>query len=267
MYILSTFFVDNGYLMAIVWPMNIHSGTRDSHNNVVGNNTLNCKPASKWLVIVNDQSIPMPARIVKTAVIREQASIPDAYALVRDHESDNDVVMPDNGIADLGDGNVFYSEPICDVEPHRPCLEPAKLAYSVNDRWEIVIKPEQTGRTIRDLFNVPEDVELLRDFYSSHDEPVEADEPANFKDGPVFVTKKAGVTVKVNNKLVEFIKRHETGLGIKQTAIAQKVDIKEDFVLYKVKAGGELGPVINDAEKVKLHECEEFRAVTPDDNS
>jgi hypothetical protein len=175
--------------------------------------------------------------------------------------------MPDNGIADLGEGNVFYTEPACDVKPRVACLEPAKLGYSVDDRWEIVIKPDQTGRTIRDLFNLPEDVELLRDFHSPHDEPIEGDEPAHFKDGPVFITKKISITVKVNNNPVKFTKRHVTGLEIKQMAIAQKVDIKEDFVLYKVKPGGELGPVIKDGEKVKLHECEEFRAVTPDDNS
>jgi len=226
-----------------------------------------CHPAPKWMAIVNDQLIPMPERRVKVAVIREQASVPSDYALLRDHDSQNDVVMPDNGIADLGEGNVFYTEPVCDVKPRPTCLEPAKLGYSVDDRWEIVIKPDQTGHTIRDLFNLPEDVELLRDFHSPHDEQIESDEPANFKDGPVFVTKKAGVTVKVNNNPVEFTKRHVTGLEIKQTAIAQKVDIKEDFVLYKVKPGGELGPVIKDGEKVKLHECEEFRAVTPDDNS
>jgi hypothetical protein len=227
----------------------------------------NDRPAPKWAVVVNDQLIPMPERRVKIAVIREQANVPNDYALLRDYDSENDVVMPDNGMVDLGDGNVFYTEPACDVKPRPTCLELAKLGYSVDDRWEIVIKPEQTGRTIRDLFNLPEDVELLRDFHSPHDEPIEGDEPANFKAGPVFITKKTSITVKVNNNPVKFVKRHVTGLEIKQTAIAQKVDIKEDFALYKVKPGGELGPVIKDGEKVKLHECEEFRAVTPDDNS
>ncbi len=224
-------------------------------------------PAPKWMAIVNDQLIPMPERRVRAAVSREQASVPNDYALVRDHDSPNDFVMPDNGIVDLGEGNVFYTESVCDVNSRQPCLESAKLAYAVDDRWKIVIKPDQTGRTIRDLFNLPENVELLRDFHSPHDEPIEGDEPANFKAGPVFITKKAGVTVKVNNNPVEFTKRHVNGLEIKQTAIAQKVYIKEDFVLYKIKAGGGLGPVIKDGEKVKLHECEEFRAVTPDDNS
>jgi Multiubiquitin len=251
----------------MVWPMNTYSSNIEGHNIVVENHTQNGKPASKWLAIVNDELIPMPERRVRISVLREQAKVPNDYALLRDYDSPDDFVMPDNGITDLGEGNVFYTEPACDVKPHPACLEPAKLGYSVDDCWEIVIKPEQTGRTIRDLFNLPEDVELLRDFHSPHDEPIEADESANFEDGPVFVTKKAGVMVKVNNNPVEFTKRHVTGSEIKQTAIAQKVAIKEDFVLYKVKSGGELGPVIKDGEKVKLHECEEFRAVTPDDNS
>jgi hypothetical protein len=186
---------------------------------------------------------------------------------MRDHDSPNDFVMPFNGIADLGEGNVFYTQPVCDAKPHPPCLEPAKLGYSVDDRWEIVIKPDQTGRTIRDLFNLPEDVELLRDFHSPHDEPIGDDEPAAFTDGPVFVTKKTKITVKVNNNPVKFNKRHVTGLEIKKTAIAQGVAIKEDFALYEVKSGGALSPVIKDTDKVALHECEEFRAVTTDDNS
>lgn len=226
-----------------------------------------CHPAPKWMAIVNDQPIPMPEQRVKVAVIREQATVPNDYALVRDHDSPNDFVMPDNGIADLGEGNVFYTEPVCDIKPRPTCLEPAKLGYSIDDSWQIVIKPEQTGRTIRDLFNLPEDVELLRDFHSPHDEPIGNAEPANFKGGPVFVTKKTSVTVKVNRQLVKFTKRLVTGLETKRTAIAQGVAIKEDFALYPVKPGGELGAVIKDDEKVKLHECDEFRAVTPDDNS
>jgi len=175
--------------------------------------------------------------------------------------------MPDNGVVDLGEGNVFYTKPLCEIKPRPTCHEPAKLAYSVDDRWEVVLKHEQTGRTIRDLFKLPDDVELLRDFKSPVDEVIGDDESANFGDGPVLITKKATLTIKVNNLPVKFTKRVVTGLEIKRTAIAQGVAIKEDFALYPVKPGGELGAVIKDGDKVKLHECDEFRAVTTDDNS
>ena len=247
--------------------MNTYSSNSEGHNNVVENNTQNGQPASKWLAIVNDTSIPMPERHVRIAALREQANVPSDYALLRDYDSPNDLVMPDNGIADLGEGNVFYTEPVCDIEPCTGCMEPAKLAISVNDRWELIIKPDQTGRTIRDLFNLPEDSELLRDLHSPHDETIGDDEPANFTAGPIFVTKKVATTVKVNNNPVKFNRRQVTGLEIKKTAIAQGVAIKEDFALYQIKSGGALSPVIKDTDKVVLHECEEFRAVTTDDNS
>jgi hypothetical protein len=237
------------------------------HGEPVAKHTPNDRPASKWVVIVDDRLIPMPERRVKVAAIREQATVPKDYALLRDHNSPNDVVMPDNGVTDLGDGNVFYTEPLCDVKPRPTCLEPAKLGYSVNDRWEIVIKPEQTGRTIRDLFKLPDDVELLRDFHSPYDETIGDEDAANYKDGPVFIAKRVAITVKVNGHPVKFTKRLVTGLEIKRTAIAQGVAIKEDFALYHVKPGGELGAVIKDGDQVKLHECDEFRAVTTDDNS
>src|SRR5258705_3268135 len=97
-------------------PMQTTEGQK-GHGNAVGEQTPNCRPASKWVAIVNDRPIPMPERRVKVATIREQAAVPKDYALLRDHNSPDDVVMPDNGVVDLGDGNVFYTEPLCDVKP------------------------------------------------------------------------------------------------------------------------------------------------------
>ena len=71
----------------------------------------------------------------------------------------------------------------------------------------------------------------------------------------------------MNNQPVTFHMRHVTGLAIKETALAQGVAISKDGVLYAMKPDGELGPVIRDNEKVALRPCEEFRCVTPDDNS
>lgn len=147
-------------------------------------------PAPKWSIVLNDRLIPMPDRRVKIAVIREQATVPTDYSLFRDHNSPNDVLMADNGVVDFGDGNVFYTKPSFEVKTRTTCNEPAKLAYSVDDRWEIVLKPEQTGRTIRDLFKLSSDVELLRDFKSPVDEIIGDNQLANFGDGPVFITKR-----------------------------------------------------------------------------
>ena len=151
----------------------------------------NCRPGAKWVAIVDDRLIPMPEARVKIATLREQAAVPKDYALLRDHNSPNDVVMPDGEIGNLADGNVFYTKPICDVKPRSKCSDDAKLAYSVDDRLEIVLRPEQTGRTIRDLFKSPDEVELLRDFKSPDDKVIGDNDSADFREGPVFITKRA----------------------------------------------------------------------------
>ena len=80
------------------------------------------------------------------------------------------------------------------------------------------------------------------------------------------------VTVKINNNDVTFEDHKATGLQIKQTAIQQGVNIKEDFALFEEKGGGNedkeenLKP-IDDNDTVTLHPNQRFRAVSPDDSS
>jgi hypothetical protein len=73
------------------------------------------------------------------------------------------------------------------------------------------------------------------------------------------------LVVKVNRQPVEFKTRRTTGLGVKQTAIAQGVKIELDFSLFK-RSGGHSEPIADD-QRLHLHEDEEFRAVAPDDQS
>jgi Multiubiquitin len=70
----------------------------------------------------------------------------------------------------------------------------------------------------------------------------------------------------VNRHTVVFHAHKASGAEIKSTAIAQGVQIQQDFNLFEKRAGHPLKP-IGDAEVVELHEGEEFRAVAPDDNS
>ena len=73
------------------------------------------------------------------------------------------------------------------------------------------------------------------------------------------------ITVKVNGNPVAFTEHKVTGLQIKEAAINQGVSIQLDFNLFEVK-NGRLNPIADD-NKVNLHKDQEFRAVTPDDNS
>lgn len=149
------------------------------------------RPAPKWAAVVNDTLIPMPGQHVRAAAIREQAGIPEGHVLLRDHDNDHDPIMPNDGMIDLAEGNVFYSEPKTDVDLSRPaCTAPPKLAYAVNDVWEEVIRRAQTGLTLRDLFGLAADVELLRDRRSPDDEVVGDRDDASFDHGCVFKTRK-----------------------------------------------------------------------------
>jgi len=246
---------------------NITARTTEGHGPAVGEHAPLRRPAPKWAALVDDRVIPMPRRVVSVQVIRDQAEIRREFAVVRKYQSRSDVVLKNDAEVDLGEGNVFRTVPAREEVSAGSCSEPAKLAYVVDDEWEVVVDPRQTGQTLRRLFELPPDVELLRDYESPHDEPIADDEAATFSDGPVFRTQRVLITIKVNKNEVKFKKRRVTGLEVKETAIKQGVKIELGFVLYRIKRDGGLGPAIGDSERVVLHECEEFRCVTPDDNS
>jgi hypothetical protein len=157
--------------------------------------------APKWAATVDDEPIPMPQHI-KVKVIRAQAAIHDDFILVRDHDAPQDVLLRDDEVVDLANGNVFYTLEACDAKPRGECDKPPKLAFFVDDRPEVTINPNQSGQTIRDLFGLDKRTNLIRDYESSHDEPVTLVDPAPFKKGPVFITRRqhAQLTITVNHK-------------------------------------------------------------------
>src|SRR2546426_203631 len=99
----------------------------------------NCSPAPKWAALVDDELIPMPQQFVKASVIKAQAQIPSDFALVRDHDSPEDTILPDDETVDFAKGNVFYRMETCDAKPRGHCHAPPKLALFVDDRPEVTI--------------------------------------------------------------------------------------------------------------------------------
>jgi len=77
------------------------------------------------------------------------------------------------------------------------------------------------------------------------------------------------ISIVVNTKPVDLMKEpgkpEATGAEIKAAAIAQGVNIRADFPLFEVH-GNRLKP-IGDNETIGIHPNQQFRAVTPDDNS
>ena len=221
----------------------------------------------KWCAIVEDCLVPLPRRRLPAIVILTQSGHPGGN-LVRDTVHSIDVAIPTNAIVDLGDGNVFRIVDACDQPAHSaPAHVNPRFAFVADDAWEVTTQPTQTVESLRGLFDLPDDAVILRDFESPNDVVLESGTKIHFKDGPVLRVRITSITVKVNNNPVRFTKRVVTGLEVKQTAIAQGVAIDVGCVLYRLKAGGGLGPAIGDQDRIALKRCDEFRCVAPDDNS
>ncbi len=75
------------------------------------------------------------------------------------------------------------------------------------------------------------------------------------------------VTVTVNEQPVTLPKHRETGLEIKQAAIAQGVQIELDFILVEEAHDGQEAKVIGDTDPVEVNKHTKFTANDGDDNS
>jgi hypothetical protein len=161
-----------------------------------------CVYPAKWAAQVDDKVIPMPERKVKVTVIKAQACAGDDKVLVRDHNSPHDMIVGDNEVIDLADGNVFYTLATCDAQPRPGCAEPPKLAFFVNDRPEVTVRRSQTGQTLRELFGLPLHANLVRDDEGGSDQPISLAEVVGFEDGPVFYSRAvvAELSITVNSR-------------------------------------------------------------------
>jgi hypothetical protein len=75
------------------------------------------------------------------------------------------------------------------------------------------------------------------------------------------------VTVTVNEQPVTLPKHRDTGLEIKQSAIAQGVQIELDFILVEEAHNGQEAKVIGDTDTVEVNKHSKFTANDGDDNS
>jgi len=166
------------------------------------------QPDAKWDAVVMDTLVPLPRRRLKARDILHQAGAKPGQILVRDYASPNDVGFDPDAFVDLAEGNVFTLVTGCRTSHEIPCDAPPKLAFVVDDRWEITIEPLQTGASLRGLLAVDDDVELLRDFESPRDDVIDGNERVEFADGPVFITaRKTTITIIVNGQKKSVTKR------------------------------------------------------------
>jgi hypothetical protein len=214
---------------------------------------------AKWAAVVDDTLVPMPQRRIPVSVIRAQSSIPEGRTLVRDHNSPDDVVLRDD-IVDLADGNVFYTLSNCDVQPRPSCASPAKLAFIVNDRAEVTVRGDQTGQMLKELFSLPHNATLVRDYQGPDDSPIELSEQVRFADGPVFYTRqiKAELEITVNCRLFtdrDGVKRHMSGREIATLVYPDAPNETRIFSVSPEKR--EIGL----DERVEIRNCEVFDVV------
>jgi len=74
------------------------------------------------------------------------------------------------------------------------------------------------------------------------------------------------VTITVNEQLVKLRGESATGAEIKAAAIAQGVQIQQNFILQEELPNG-TSRIVGDKDSVKLREHLRFTALAPDDNS
>ncbi|NWJ40966.1 MAG: hypothetical protein HXX12_08335 [Geothrix sp.] len=74
------------------------------------------------------------------------------------------------------------------------------------------------------------------------------------------------VIILVNENPVKMVAHKANGAEIKAAAIAQGVQIQQDFLLSE-ELGAQRSRVVGDVDEVPLHKDQRFIAVAPDDNS
>ena len=175
---------------------------QEGHGKPVAEHATVCSSAPKWAALINDTFVPAPKREVRASVLLAQAGAKPGHVLVRDHGGEQDVTIAEEEVVNLEHGNVFYTVPDCDAPKKCHCTKPPKLALFVDDRPEITLNPNQTGKTIRELFSLKADVILVRDHESAEDEPVALEDAAPFSKGPVFYTRRqhTQITIIVNGR-------------------------------------------------------------------
>ncbi len=185
--------------------------------------------------LVGDRLVPMPRRRLAATDILFQASAAEGDVLIRDYNGPNDVGFAPQTIVDLAEGNVFRLFNQCAHIGEPQERSKPKLAFVVDDRWEIVTRETQTVASLRGLFELGDDKDLLRDYESPNDEVLEDGQGLRFVDGPVFITRSSAereVTIVVNAR-----PRAWTGRSItfeQLIPLAFNPVRTEPFILYTV---------------------------------
>lgn len=145
----------------------------------------------RWVGLFDDRLVILPRRSVPVSLLRILASISQDHALIRDRESPVDDVLDDGSTIDLAEGNVFRTAPRCDVAGSSVGSGRAKKAFSVDDRFEIVVIDELKREDLLSLFGLPPTTAIVRDLETPNDQEISPGAVVRFHDGPSFLTRGA----------------------------------------------------------------------------
>ncbi|WP_353615666.1 multiubiquitin domain-containing protein [Leifsonia sp. ALI-44-B] len=172
-------------------------------------------------------------------------------------------------INDAQDHLVEPTEPVAIENNMRFFTDRPRVIYIDKVPYE-VRTAALTGTQLRHLATppVPAGHGIWKDIQDDLDDPIETGEIVAVINGDRFFTKPLPlkkIHVTVNRRPVTVHGAEQTGLSIKETAIAQSVPIKMDFLLSR-KDGLRFKPV-GDTENIRVRKDDEFRANDGDDNS
>jgi hypothetical protein len=116
---------------------------------------------------------------------------------------------------------------------------------------------------------VPDDYGIWKDIVDDLDDPIKPGEFVKIINGDRFFTRllpRREIHITVNRKWsITLHGARQTGISIKEAAIAAGVPIQLDFLLSR-KDGPKFSPV-GDDEAIDVHDGDKFRALDGDDNS
>jgi len=173
-------------------------------------------------------------------------------------------------IADAQDESIGPTETVA-IEHHMRFYTDRPRTIYIDKKPYQVRTAVLTEAQLRDVPTppIPDEYGIWKDIPDDLDDPIEAGEIVRIADGDHFFskalpTKELHVTVN-RTHTVTLHGARQTGLTIKEAAIAQGVPIHLDFLLSR-KTGAKFEP-IGDDEQIRAHDKDEFRAVDGDDNS
>jgi hypothetical protein len=141
---------------------------------------------AKWAALVDDRVVWAPNRNVPVSLLKTQGNVGAGRVLVQDCNSAQDVVLKGDVTINLALGNVFYTLAEEDLQSRAACEAAPKLAFFIDDRPVVTTRGDQTGKSLRELFLIPEHAKLVRDHVGEQDERIDLGDKVNFRDGPVF---------------------------------------------------------------------------------